>query len=263
VTNRLAGGQLAAMRKRLTARASSTASLLLIGTAAAALAGCAGSAGASSAADQAALAASRTPHTASLAATGRKQATLAVVSGAATISVTTAAMPGKLLRVLTPADSGIRPELVESAGRVQLFLGGGDGAGGGPSAVAIQLSSAETWQLQFSGGASETILNLGNGKVSAIDFTAGSSLIQMRLPRPAGTATITLAGGASQVSMTTPAGVPSRLQLDGGASTAMLGGVTHIGIAGGTVLTGPGWAQAASRYDVLAPAGVSDISVFG
>jgi hypothetical protein len=237
-----------------------TASLLLMSTAAAALAGCASSAGASPAADQAALAASHTPHTASLAATGRKQATLAVVSGAATISVTTAAMPGKLLRVWTPADSGIRPELVESGGRVQLFLGG---AGGGPSAVAIQLSSAATWQLQFSGGASQTILNLGNGKVSGIDFTAGSSLIQMQLPRPAGTATITLAGGASQVSMTTPAGVPSRLQLDGGASTAMLGGVTHIGIAGGTVLTGPGWARAASRYDVLAPAGVSAISVFG
>jgi hypothetical protein len=254
------------MRRLLTARASSTASLLLIGAATAALAGCAGSAGASSAADQAALAASHTPHTASLAATGHKQATLAVVSGAGSISVTTAAMPGKLLRVWTPADSGIRPELVESAGRVQLFLGGGGGgggAGGGPSAVAIELSSAETWQLEFSGGASQTILNLGNAKVSGIDFTAGSSLIQMRLPRPAGTATITLAGGASQVSMTTPAGVPARLELDGGASTAMLGGVTHIGIAGGTVLTGPGWAQAASRYDVLAPAGVSDISVFG
>lgn len=225
-----------------------------------ALAGCASSAGASSAADRAALSASNTAHTVTLGATGHKQATLAVVSGAATITVTAAAMPGKLLRVSTPADSGIRPELVESAGRVQLFLGGG---GGGPSAVSVQLSSAETWQLQFSGGASQTILDLGNGKISGIDFTAGSSLIQMRLPRPAGTARITLAGGASQVSMTTPAGVPARLQLDGGASTATLGGVTHIGIAGGTVLAGPGWAQAVQRYDVFAPAGVSDIAVTG
>jgi hypothetical protein len=220
-----------------------------------AVAGCASSAGAAPNTGHA-------PHTVALAATKSKQATLAVVSGAATVTVTVtvAAMPGKLLRVWTPAGSGIRPELVESAGRVQLFLTGG---GGGPSAVSVQLSSAETWRLQFSGGASQTILDLGNGKVSGIDFTAGSSLIQMRLPRPAGTATITLAGGASQVSMTTPAGVPARLQLDGGASTAILGGVTHIGIAGGTVLTGPGWAQAVRRYDVFAPAGVSDITVTG
>lgn len=249
------------MRKRLTA---------LVVLIAATTAGCAGAAGAASSADRSAPWAGRAPHAVTLAAPalavgGRQEATLAIVSGAATVTVTAAAMPGKLLRASTPADSGIRPELVQSAGRVQLFLGGAAGGRreGGPDAVTVQLSSAISWQLQFSGGASQTILDLRNGKVAGIDFTAGSSLIQMVLPRPAGTATITLAGGASQVSMTMPAGVPARLQLGGGAATATLAGLTHTGIAGGTVLTGPGWAQAARRYDVLAPAGVSDIAVAG
>jgi hypothetical protein len=249
------------VRKRLAA---------LVALVAATTAGCASAAGATSGAGQNALRTSQARHTVTLAAdalaTGRlHRATLAIVSGAATVTVTAAVMPGKLLRASTPADSDVRPELVRSAGRVELFLGGAAGGrpGGGPSAVTVELNEATSWQLQFSGGASQTILDLRNAKVAGIDFTAGSSLIQMLLPRPAGTATITLAGGASQVSMAVPAGVPARLQLDGGASTATLAGLTHTGIAGGTVLTGPGWAHAVKRYDVFAPAGVSDIAVAG
>jgi hypothetical protein len=140
-----------------------------------------------------------------------------------------------------------------------LFL---DGTGlSGPSAVVIELSSAVRWRLQFSGGASQTVLDVGHAKISGIDFTAGSSLISMTLPRPAGTTTITLAGGASQVDMTIPVGVPARLRLYGGAGTATVGGQTHVGISGGTVLSSPGWAGAEDRYDVDAPAGVSAISV--
>jgi hypothetical protein len=102
---------------------------------------------------------------------------------------------------------------------------------------------------------------LGRGQLRGADFAAGSSRITMRLPRPRGTVTIMLAGGASQVSLATPAGVPARLRLDGGASTATLGGRNYTGIAGGTVLTGPGWTSAVDRYDIDAPAGVSTISV--
>jgi hypothetical protein len=202
---------------------------------------------------------SSAPHTVTLAANARQSATLAVVSGATTVTVSATAMPGQLLRVWTPANSGVRPQVVQTGGRVQVFL---DSTGqSGPSAVVIQLSSAVRWDLQFSGGAAQTLLDLGHGKIGAIDFTAGSSLISMTLPRPAGTTTITLAGGASQVSVSIPAGVPARLRLYGGAGTATVGGHTYVGVGGGTVLTPADWASAAERYDVTAPAGVSTISV--
>ena len=93
------------------------------------------------------------------------------------------------------------------------------------------------------------------------DFTAGSSLITMQLPAPDGTVTVELAGGASQLNLSLPAGVPARLRLDGGASAVTLGGRSYTGIAGGTVLTMPGWAAASSRYEIDAPAGISAISV--
>jgi hypothetical protein len=55
--------------------------------------------------------------------------------------------------------------------------------------------------------------------------------------------------------------VLARLRLDGGAASATIGGRSYTGVAGGTMLTMPGWASAPSRYDIDAPAGVSAISV--
>lgn len=198
------------------------------------------------------------PHIAALARNGRLAADLDVVSGAATLSIGTAPLGGDLLRAWTPANSGSRPDLVDGSG-VQLFL---DSTGQpGPAAVRIVLNSAVTWRLRLSGGATQTSVSLGKGRLGGADFTAGSSLITMTMPRPHGTVTVELAGGASQVNLSLPAGVPARLQLDGGASTATIAGHTHTGLPAGTVLAAPGWAQAANRYEIDAPAGISTISV--
>ncbi len=199
------------------------------------------------------------PHTVSVPLGGRGRAELAVLSGATSITVGTAALPGELVRVSTPDGSGSVPGLAVSGGTVQLSLHGA-GAGGGPAVVRVTLNRGVAWRLTFSGGASQTGVFLGRGRLREADFTAGSSQVTMRLPRPRGTVTIVLAGGASQVTLTAPPGVPARLALDGGASTATLAGHTTTGIAGGTVLTAPGWSRAADRYDILAPAGISDIS---
>ncbi len=201
------------------------------------------------------------PYVAAVPFTGQHRGTVAVLTGAASVTVSAAVMPGQLLRAWTAQGSAVRPQLVVSAGTVQVFL---EGTGqSGPAAVSIELSASVRWWLRFSGGSSQTVVHMGNGDVGGVDFTAGSSLIAMTLSRPAGTVDVTLAGGASQVTIGVPAGVPARLQLWGGASTATISGQTHIGLGGGTVLATPGWARAANRYDVAAPAGVSEISVAG
>jgi hypothetical protein len=199
------------------------------------------------------------PHTVSVPLGGRQRAELAVLSGATSITVGTAAMPGDLVRVSTPDTAGSVPVVAVSGGTVDLTLRD-SGPGGGPAAVRITLNPGVAWRLTLSGGASQTAVFLGAGRLRGADLTAGSSQVTMRLPRPRGTVRIVLAGGASQVRLTAPSGVPARLALDGGASTATLAGQTTTGIAGGTVLTAPGWGGAADRYDIEAPAGVSDIS---
>jgi hypothetical protein len=198
------------------------------------------------------------PHTVAMPRDGRQSAALTVVSGAATVIVGTADLGDSLIRVSTLASSGVRPVLA-GRGPVMLYL---DATGqSGPAAVRIVLNRHVIWRLMFAGGTSLTTVNLGQGRVSSVDFAAGSSVIQMTLPRPSGTALVVLAGGASQATLSLPAGVPARLRLDGGAASATLAGQTYTGVAGGTVLAAPGWAGSASRYDIEAPAGVSAISV--
>jgi hypothetical protein len=200
------------------------------------------------------------PHTVTMPRDGRGSATLEVVNGATTVTVGTADLGDNLIRVSTPGNSGIRPALA-GRGPVLLYL---DPTGqDGPAAVRILLNPHVIWRLRFAGGTSLTALSLGHGRVAGVDFAAGTSMISMTLPRPGGTASVVLAGGASQATLSLPAGVPARLRLDGGAASATLAGRTYIGVAGGTVLVAPGWAHAASRYDIDAPAGVSAISVAG
>jgi len=199
-------------------------------------------------------------HVATAALGLRHTAELDVVNGATSVSVRTARLGPELLRVTTPPTSGLRPDLVIGS-TVQLYL---DSAGGnGPAAVQVVLNSGVSWHLLFAGGANQTSADLSGGRFAGADFAAGSSLIAMSLPRPSGTVTVQLSGGASQVSVGLPTGVPVQLRLLGGASSAILLGHTYTGIAGGTVLTSPGWAQAHSRYLIDAPAGVSTINVTG
>jgi hypothetical protein len=188
---------------------------------------------------------------------GRQHAELDVLTGATSITVTTGRLGVDLLRASTPADAGIWPDLV--VGRTARLRLDSTGTGG-PDTVALTLNSGVAWRLTFSGGSARTSVYLGRGQLRGADFTAGSSQITMRLPRPHGTVTIVLAGGASRVRLAAPTGVPARLRLDGGAATATVGGRTYTGIAGGTVLTAPGWASAADRYDIEAPAGISAIA---
>jgi hypothetical protein len=199
-------------------------------------------------------------HVATAALGLRRSAELDVVNGATSLSVTTAKLGPELLRVSTPPNSGLRPDLIMGT-NVQLYLD--SGSGNGPAAAQIVLNSAVTWRLLFAGGANQTSADLSGGRFGGADFAAGSSLIAMTLPRPSGTITVQLAGGASQVSVGLPAGVPAQLRLLGGASSAILLGRAYTGIAGGTVLTSPGWAHARDRYLIDAPAGVSTINVTG
>jgi hypothetical protein len=199
------------------------------------------------------------PHVATAPRGQQASAELDVVSGASTVQVSSAALGADLVRATTPANSSVKPDLISQQGTVQVYL---DGTGrNGPAAVQIVLNSAITWHLLFAGGASQ--ISAAPARLGGADFAAGTSLISLRLPRPSGTVTVELAGGASQVSLSLPAGVPARLALDGGASSAALLGRTYTGIAGGTVLTSPGWSQASARYQVTAPAGVSSIDVTG
>ncbi|GAA1641952.1 hypothetical protein [Catellatospora bangladeshensis] len=198
-------------------------------------------------------------HVAVAARGDRDAAALAVVGGATTVTVRAVDLGADLFRISTPPDSRLAPEVVESGGRFELHLA--ETGSTGPAAVEVLLDQRVRWDLRLSGGSTETLVDLGAGRLSALDFAAGSSRIEAVLPEPDGAVTVRMGGGANTFLVRVPQAVPVRVSAGGGAATVTVDGVRRSGIAGGTVFTPPGWADAADRYDVDATAGVSTLTV--
>lgn len=207
-----------------------------------------------------ALPAPSSPHVVSLPVAGRTQATLNVTSGTPVLDISVARLPGTLLRVSTPSGAPVRPVLSGSR-PILLSLAGDSGAPGQQDAVTVVLNAAVVWSLDLAGGTQRTDVDLRGGKVGLVAVTAGSDILDVTLPRPAGTLSFLFAGGASQFRLSLPGGVPARVIAGGGAGYLTVDGQHLTGVAGGTVLATPGWATARSRFDIDATAGVARLTV--
>jgi len=210
-----------------------------------------------------ALSTSASSHTVSMARGDLTRAALKVTSGTRFLDVSTGQLGGTLLRVSTPDDAPVRPVL-SGSGLIVLSLAGASaphGSGGSGYAVKVVLNSAVTWSLDLAGGTQRTEADLRGGKVAGMAVTAGSAELDVSLPRPAGTVPFLLAGGASLFRLSLPGGVPAQVTVGGGASFVSIDDQNLTGIAGGTVLTPPGWAAATSRFDIDATSGFSRLTV--
>lgn len=204
-------------------------------------------------------------HVVSMPTAGRSQAVLDVTSGTPVLDISVARLHGTLLRASTPVSAPVRPVLSGSK-LIMLSLAGtapgpGPGHGGSGYAVRVVLNAAVTWTINLAGGTERTDVDLRGGKVGGIAETAGCDILDVSLPVPAGTVPFLLAGGASQFLLSLPGGVPVQVAAGGGAGYLSLDGQNLTGVAGGTVLTTPGWAAAASRFAINATAGVSQLAV--
>jgi len=206
-----------------------------------------------------ALSGSSSAHIASLTMAGRSQAALKITGGTAVLDVSVANLHGALLRASTPDGAPIRPVLSGSAPIVLSLASGGRTTKG--DAVTVVLSSSVVWSLDFAAGTQRTDADLRGGRVGGIAVTAGSDVLDVSLPRPSGTLPFLLAGGVSQFLISLPGGVPARVTVGGGASYVSVGSQDLTGVAGGTVLTPPGWATAPSRLDIDATSGFSRLTV--
>jgi hypothetical protein len=209
-----------------------------------------------------ALPAAPSPHVASMPVAGRTQAALKVTSGTSVLDISVARLNGTLVRVSTPSGAPVRPVL---SGSRPILLSLADDAAAPDRkngyAVTVVLNSAVTWSIDLAGGTQRTDADLRGGKVAAIAVMAGSDILDVSLPRPAGTVPFLFAGGASQFRLSLPGGVPAQVIVGGGAGYLTVDGQTRTGVAGGTVLATPGWSTARSRFDVDATAGVSELTV--
>jgi hypothetical protein len=211
-----------------------------------------------------ALTTSAASHVVSMSTAGRTSAALKITAGTPVLDVSVGKLGGTLLRVSTPDDAPVRPVLSGSALIVLSLTGAGAPGGHGSSSgypVKVVLNSAVTWSLDLAGGTQRTEADLRGGKVAGVAVTAGSAELDVSLPRPAGTVPFLLAGGVSLFRLSLPGDVPAQVTVGGGASFVSIDDQNLTGIAGGTVLTPPGWATATSRFDIDATSGFSRLTV--
>jgi hypothetical protein len=184
---------------------------------------------------------------------------LVVVGGIDAVHISTAALGGGLVRVATPAATGGQPNAAREGDQVVVSNSAGRPSSR-PATLDIVLSRRVQWSITLNGGARDASVDMRGGSLSALTFADGVAHVSAQLPPATGLERVTLAGGASALTLTAPAGSPAQVVAAAGAAKIDLDGATHPGVAGGSVFTEPGWNQARHRYAVDLTSGISDFA---
>jgi hypothetical protein len=156
---------------------------------------------------------------------------------------------------------GPKPRVTEAEGAVSIDYSHFNPFMWGRASADIRLSPSRRWAVEIRGGVSHWESDLRDLQLAGIEVSGGVSNVDLRMPRPTGTATVRVSGGVSHLTLRRPTGVPARLQIGGGASKLGLD-TQYLGAVGGPVrLETPDYSNAVDRYDVQIGGGASKISV--
>jgi DNA-binding MarR family transcriptional regulator len=125
----------------------------------------------------------------------------------------------------------------------------------------IALNPSVSWEIEARGLGAKLDADLSGLPLRSLQVTHGASDVHIVLPRPQGHVRVSVAGGASAVTLQRPKGVPVRLHMTGGASSVTLDAQTVATVGGETQLESPGFARAGDRYEIELSGGASAISV--
>jgi hypothetical protein len=108
---------------------------------------------------------------------------------------------------------------------------------------------------------SSIVANLEDLELTGLEISGGSSRVEVRLPRPKAMVPIRIGGGASNVELIRPIGVPIRVRIGGGASKLAIDDFTAGSAGGKTDWRSPDYDVAHERYDIEIGAGGSKLTV--
>jgi len=133
--------------------------------------------------------------------------------------------------------------------------------GGEQRAAEVTLSVAIPWQIVIQGGASEIVARLGDLNLAGLEIKGGLSTIRLELPMPSGVVPIRISGGASEVIVRRPAGVPARVHLKGWASAFVFDNQTFSNVGNDVRLQSPGFDPTAPYYDIEVASSASMVTI--
>lgn len=114
----------------------------------------------------------------------------------------------------------------------------------------IALNTSIPWQIEIRGGAAGISADLTSIDLVELNVSYGMSSVDLNLPVPSGTVPLRVSGGASDVAIKHPAGVPVRVRFTGWASAVMFQDELQSGLRNDLQLQSPGYEDATGRYDI-------------
>jgi hypothetical protein len=113
----------------------------------------------------------------------------------------------------------------------------------------IVLNDSIPWEIEVQGGAWRLTCDLRGLRVSAVRLEDGAGKVELHLPHPSGTVPIHFAGGASDISVHRPVGVPVRVAVQGRLGKLQVDG-RSIEATDKEPFQSAGFAREADRYDI-------------
>lgn len=157
---------------------------------------------------------------------------------------------------------GRRPPIaVESDGTVTLKYKGFLWGGSRDAGAELTLTTAVPWTIEIRGGVTHLVADLRELHLAALELGGGVTESELSLPRPRGTATVRITGGASRLTIKRPRGTAAQVVVRGGASNLVFD-AQRLGAVGSTTrLSTPGWDSAPDRWSIDLTGGASELSV--
>ncbi|MFE3140625.1 hypothetical protein [Streptomyces scopuliridis] len=125
----------------------------------------------------------------------------------------------------------------------------------------MTLNPAVPWALEVDGGAGRITADLSDVDLTRLDLNGGVAHVSVVLPRPSDTVRVRITGGASNVTLRRPPGVPVRIRVTGGASALTLDSQYLQAVGMGAELTTPDFGTEAERYEIEVVGGASALTV--
>ena len=158
--------------------------------------------------------------------------------------------------------SGKRPLVtVDPSGEVSIQYKGFSWFGMRDVGAQVTLTSAVPWSIEIRRGISHLDAELAELQLTQMEITGGASESRLSLPRPRGTATLRVSGGASRLMIHRPRGTAAQMVVRGGASNLVFDSQQLGAVGGATRLSSPGWETATDRWAIEVTGGASDLAV--
>ncbi|HLY32110.1 MAG TPA: MarR family transcriptional regulator, partial [Ktedonobacterales bacterium] len=128
-------------------------------------------------------------------------------------------------------------------------------------AAEITLSDIIPWRIMIQGGASGITAELDGLDLAGLEIKGGMNMVRVELPAPSSVVPIRISGGASDITVRRPTGVPARVHLKGWASGFVFDDQTFTAVGNDVWLHSPGYEGTSRGYDIEIASSASMVTI--